>query len=125
MAPLYLCAKHNPDSKLYIGLREDLYTEKEIQNIQSLFEGVNVHFKIGGTILDDVLWEEWETVLTCGPSKMMEAVSKQHDNTYVSLERHMGCGIGACLSCSCKTMLGMKKVCKDGPVFHQEEVVWE
>lgn len=125
MAPLYLCAKQNPNTKLYIGLREDLYTEQEIQTIQSLFQDVNTHFKIGGTILDDVVWNEWETIFTCGPSKMMQAIAEQHDNTYVSLERHMGCGIGACLSCSCKTMLGMKKVCKDGPVFHQKEVVWE
>lgn len=48
---------------------------------------------------------------------MMQAIAERHDNTYVSLERHMGCGIGACLSCSCKTMLGMKKYVKTDLYF--------
>ncbi|MBO5139574.1 MAG: hypothetical protein J6B76_02845, partial [Peptococcaceae bacterium] len=41
---------------------------------------------------------------------------------YVSMENRMGCGVGACLVCSCKTSGGNKKVCKDGPVFKAEEV---
>ena len=41
---------------------------------------------------------------------------------YVSMENRMGCGVGACLVCSCKTNGGNKKVCKDGPVFRAEEV---
>lgn len=125
MAPLYLCALTYPESKLYIGLRENLYTDEEIQNIRNLFRGVDIHIKIGGTVIDDVKFEKYDTVFTCGPSIMMKIVGEKHKNTYVSLERHMGCGVGACLSCSCESREGMKRVCAEGPVFSAEEVVWE
>lgn len=41
----------------------------------------------------------------------------------LSLEARMACGVGACLGCSCETLLGNKRVCKDGPVFPAEEVL--
>ncbi len=125
MAPLYMCAKNNPDSKIYIGVRSDRYTSQDISNIKSIFDGVDVHIKVGGTVIDDIDFKRFEGVFCCGPTGMMKAISSYHDNTYVSLENHMGCGVGACLSCSCKTTLGMKKTCKDGPVFRAEEVVWQ
>lgn len=125
MAPLYLCALHHPDSKLYIGLRENIYNDEEIQNIKLLFRNVDTHIKIGGTILEDVHFEKYDTVFTCGPSIMMKIVGERHPNAYVSLEKHMGCGVGACLSCSCKTQDGMRRICQEGPVFSAKEVVWE
>lgn len=125
MAPLYLCALNNPKAKLYIGLREDLYNDEEIQNIKNLFRNVDTHIKIGGTVIDDVRFDKYDTVFTCGPSVMMKIIGERHSNVYVSLEKHMGCAVGACLSCSCKTSEGMKKVCKDGPVFSAKEVDWE
>ncbi len=125
MAPLYMCAKNNPQSKVYIGLRSDRYTNGEIRNIKDIFKGIDVHIKEGGTVIDDVNFSEFDAVFCCGPTGMMKEISKYHDNTYVSLENHMGCGIGACLSCSCKTKGGMKKTCKDGPVFRAQEVVWD
>ncbi len=124
MAPLYMCAKDNTNSKIYIGIREERYTEKEITNIAKLFKGIDVHIKIGGTVFEDINFSHYDSVFCCGPTGMMRAISSYHDNTYVSLENHMGCGVGACLSCSCKTSLGMKKTCKDGPVFKSEEVLW-
>ena len=64
--------------------------------------------------------------MTCGPHIMMEVLHKKVKETdaqlYVSMENRMGCGVGACLVCSCKTKDGNKKVCKDGPVFKAEEV---
>ena len=42
----------------------------------------------------------------------------------LSLEEHMGCGIGACLVCACSVSGGLKHVCKDGPVFDAGEVDW-
>ncbi len=125
MAPLYLCARENTNSTLYIGLRENLYTDEEVQNIRKLFSDVSLHIKIVGTVIDDVEFEQYDTVFTCGPSIMMKKTAERHHNTYVSLENHMGCGIGACLSCSCKTKQGMKKVCYEGPVFQATEVEWE
>ena len=61
----------------------------------------------------------------CGPSAMLNAVNaKAAGSGQLSLEAHMGCGFGACMSCSCRTLLGAKRVCKDGPVFKREEIIW-
>ncbi|SHH95017.1 dihydroorotate dehydrogenase electron transfer subunit [Sporobacter termitidis DSM 10068] len=71
-------------------------------------------------------------VLACGPRPMLQAAAALAE-TYkvpcqVSLEERMGCGVGACLVCACKTVVDgkekMRRVCKDGPVFPAEEVVW-
>lgn len=122
MAPLYLVAKVNPQAKTYIGLREDLYTEEEIDRLKDLFQAVDTEFIIGGFVTDGVDFTAYESIYTCGPEVMMAAVNQRHTKVYVSLEKHMGCGIGACLSCSCEVGGQRKKVCKDGPVFLGKEV---
>lgn len=122
MAPLHLTAKMNKNAKVYIGLRDDLYNDEEIENIKQLYREVNAELVIGGFVTDAIDFESYQTVYTCGPEIMMEAVNKKHPQVYVSLEKHMGCGIGACLSCSCSVDGKRKKVCKDGPVFLGKEV---
>ncbi len=122
MAPLYLTAKRNKKSDIYIGIREGLYSEEEILALQTLFDGCNAKFKIGGLVTDIIDFKKYENVFTCGPQVMMSAVTELHPNVYVSLEKHMGCGLGACLSCSCKVADKMVKVCQDGPVFRGIEV---
>lgn len=68
-------------------------------------------------------------VYVCGPEAMQRVVAAQaHDaavRCQVSLERLMGCGIGACLSCVVSTVHGQKRACVDGPVFDAAEVLWE
>ncbi len=63
----------------------------------------------------------------CGPSPMLRAAAQdaqaKNARLYVSLERHMACGVGACLGCTCRTAQGSKRVCKDGPVFDYTEVL--
>lgn len=69
-------------------------------------------------------------VLACGPTPMLKAVVKLCEERkipcQVSLEQRMGCGVGACVVCSCMTVRNGKefysRVCKDGPVFNAEEV---
>lgn len=74
--------------------------------------------------------EKFDAVFCCGPEPMFKALQKSPLGvpTYVSLEERMGCGVGACLTCSCKikTADGDKylRVCKDGPVFPIEKVVF-
>ena len=59
---------------------------------------------------------------------MLEAISKiavdKGIKGYVSLEENMACGFGACQGCAVKTINGYKRVCKEGPVFPIEEIVW-
>ena len=79
------------------------------------------------SLLPEVLeYENFSAIYTCGPEIMMRGVAKiaAENNLpcYVSLERRMACGLGACLSCSIDTASGRKKVCKDGPVFDAAEI---
>ena len=65
---------------------------------------------------------------SCGPHPMLKAVSKVSAlwcvTAYISMEENMACGLGACLGCVVKTKTGYKRVCKEGPVFNSEEIVW-
>ena len=67
-------------------------------------------------------------IFACGPKPMLKAVAaiaRQHNiSAQASLEEHMACGIGACLGCVAETKSGMRRVCKDGPVFDAKEIVW-
>ncbi|MDR1421534.1 MAG: dihydroorotate dehydrogenase electron transfer subunit [Coriobacteriales bacterium] len=73
--------------------------------------------------------EDFDYVAACGPEPMMRIVAEQAQaaGVYceVSLERHMACGIGACLSCIVATTEGQKRACADGPVFSAREVIWQ
>ena len=63
---------------------------------------------------------------TCGPEPMLKAVYKATTTSgQMSFEKRMGCGFGACMGCSCKTLTGYKRICKEGPVMRKEEILWE
>ena len=63
---------------------------------------------------------------TCGPEPMLKAVYRAATTSgQMSFEERMGCGFGACMGCSCKTLTGYKRICKDGPVMRKEEILWE
>ena len=80
-------------------------------------------------------WWEWaEQVFVCGPTPMLEAMSQLGASlglrlgqrpVFTSLEARMGCAVGVCYSCVVRTTKGVKRVCKDGPVFRQETLSWE
>ena len=62
---------------------------------------------------------------TCGPEPMLKAVYKATATSgQMSFEERMGCGFGACMGCSCKTLTGYKRICKEGPVMKKEEILW-
>ena len=63
---------------------------------------------------------------TCGPEPMLKAVYKATNTSgQMSFEERMGCGFGACMGCSCKTLTGYKRICKEGPVMKKEEILSE
>ena len=69
---------------------------------------------------------EYTHFCTCGPEPMLKAVYKASVTSgQMSFEERMGCGFGACMGCSCKTLTGYKRICKDGPVMKKEEILWE
>lgn len=74
----------------------------------------------------DIMPEDYSYVYTCGPEPMLKAVYKNAKTSgQFSFEERMGCGFGACMGCSCKTITGYKRICKDGPVLQKEEILWE
>ena len=63
---------------------------------------------------------------TCGPEPMLRAVyNASTTEGQMSFEERMGCGFGACMGCSCKTLTGNKRICKEGPVMRKEEILWQ
>jgi len=75
---------------------------------------------------------DWaDQVFICGPLPMYKSIAEQFRSSYlkkqfqVSLELRMGCGLGVCYSCTVKTRSGLKQVCKDGPVFDMQDILWE
>ena len=70
--------------------------------------------------------ENYTYFYTCGPEPMLKAIYKTAVTSgQMSFEERMGCGFGACMGCSCKTIAGYKRICKDGPVMLKEEILWE
>ena len=74
----------------------------------------------------DALPDEYSYFYTCGPEPMLKAVyRKTVTSGQFSFEERMGCGFGACMGCSCKTITGYKRICREGPVLEKEEILWE
>ncbi|MCI6227685.1 MAG: dihydroorotate dehydrogenase electron transfer subunit [Candidatus Faecousia sp.] len=74
----------------------------------------------------DALPENYTHFCCCGPEPMLKAVYRATKTSgQMSFEERMGCGFGACMGCSCKTLTGSKRICKDGPVMKKEEILWE
>ena len=79
-----------------------------------------------GFVTDVLNTEDYTYFYTCGPEPMLKAVYKASNTSgQMSFEKRMGCGFGACMGCSCKTITGYKRICKEGPVMRKEEILWE
>jgi dihydroorotate dehydrogenase electron transfer subunit len=73
-----------------------------------------------------------DQVFACGPMSMYHAMSHQKrglklegKSVQISLEVRMGCGLGVCYACTVKTKSGLKQVCKDGPIFDLDDILWD
>lgn len=106
---------------VYLGFREEAYLAEEFERYAD-----QVTRNIGGYVVNDVDFTLDATYYACGPAPMLRAAVNAADQAnaslFVSLEKHMACGVGACLGCTCQTGSGRKRVCKDGPVFDYREV---
>ena len=80
---------------------------------------------VKGFVTDAMKDEDYTYFYTCGPEPMLKAIYKTSvTEGQFSFEERMGCGFGACMGCSCKTVTGYKRICKDGPVLRKEEILW-
>lgn len=137
--PLYKLAKELKSSKVFLGFRskDRVVMEKEFENVSDMvivgtddgsygFEGY-----IASAMEQYLGFNQCDMIYSCGPIPMLKAVKKIAEDRgipcQISLEQRMGCGIGACLVCSCETKREgsekYAKVCTNGPVFYSEEVV--
>lgn len=83
-------------------------------------------YGIKGFVTDAVKDLDYTYFYTCGPEPMLKAVYKTLTTSgQFSFEERMGCGFGACMGCSCKTITGNKRICKEGPVLIKEDIIWE
>ena len=74
----------------------------------------------------DALPDAYSYFYTCGPMPMLKAVNTATATSgQFSFEERMGCGFGACMGCSCRTKDGTKRICREGPVFEKEAILWE
>ncbi|MBR5538377.1 MAG: dihydroorotate dehydrogenase electron transfer subunit [Clostridia bacterium] len=81
---------------------------------------------VKGFVTDAMKGMDYSYFYTCGPEPMLKAIyNTSVTSGQFSFEERMGCGFGACMGCSCKTLYGNKRICKDGPVLVKEEIIWE
>lgn len=130
IAPLiYLMKNMEASMDLYCGFRDEVYYLDEIKdfvgNIYISTENGSVGHK--GFVTEIFKPEKYDNIISCGPLPMMKRVVEMCKDIvpiYVSMESRMACGIGTCLGCTIETISGMKRVCKEGPVFLGREVVF-
>lgn len=74
----------------------------------------------------DALTDNEPFYYACGPLPMLRALTaKIGTNGQLSMEERMGCGFGICVGCSIETNSGVKRVCKEGPVFDAADIIWK
>ena len=131
--PLYMLARQltaqgkNVSVVLGFNTSDEVFYENE-------FKALGAHVTVATAdgsqgvkgFVTDALPENYSYFYTCGPEPMLRAVYKSSKTSgQMSFEERMGCGFGACMGCSCKTIAGFKRICKDGPVMKKEEILWE
>ena len=132
--PMYLLAKKliaegkTPIVILGFNKQEEIFYEEEFKALgcQVYVTTVDGSYGIRGFVTDALKMVDYTHFYTCGPEPMLKAVYKASTTSgQMSFEERMGCGFGACMGCSCKTLTGYKRICKDGPVMRKEEILWE
>ena len=132
--PMYYLAKKliaaGKKPEIVVGFN----TESEIFGVE-FFEalGLNVTVTtvdgsrgIKGFVTNALETLDYDYICTCGPEPMLKALYRATEcSGQYSFEERMGCGFGACMGCSCKTVTGYKRICKDGPILEKEEILWE
>ena len=131
--PMYmLCRKLISEGKnvtvvLGFNSKDDVFYENEFRAL-----GADVHIATAdgtygtkGFVTDVIKDMQYTFFYTCGPEPMFRAMHKiMKTPGQYSFEERMGCGFGACMGCSCKTLTGNKRICKEGPVMESEEIIW-
>ena len=132
--PMYLLCKKLIDQgkkvRVILGFntKNEVFYENEFKALGADVTVTTVDGTYGtkGFVTDVLKEAPYSYFYTCGPEPMLKAVYKASETSgQMSFEKRMGCGFGACMGCSCKTITGYKRICKEGPVMRKEEILWE
>ena len=131
--PLYLLCKQllslGKTVHVVLGFNtaDEVFCEQEFRALGADVAVTTVDGSYGKKgFVTDALPEHYDYFYTCGPEPMLKAVYRSAATSgQFSFEERMGCGFGACMGCTCKTVTGYKRICKDGPVLEKEEILWE
>ena len=132
--PLYMLAKELMAKGVKVSVilgfntASEVFYEKEFAALGASVTVTTVDGSKGikGFVTNAMDGVEYDHFYTCGPEPMLRAVyNASKTSGQLSFEERMGCGFGACMGCSCKTLYGNKRICKDGPVLVKEEIIWE
>ena len=137
VAPLYSLAQEAINKGHSVRLLLGAATASQIYPWRELPKGIDRHlFTEDGTEGEPGMVTrhlpahiDWaDQVFACGPMPMYRDMTNypqlKHKPVQISLEMRMGCGLGVCYGCTVKTKNGLKQVCKDGPVFDLEDILW-
>ena len=132
--PMYLLAREliaqGKEVQVILGFntKAEIFYEEEFKTLgcKTVVTTVDGSYGIKGFVTDALKAMEYSYFYTCGPEPMLKAVYRASlTSGQMSFEKRMGCGFGACMGCSCKTITGYKRICKEGPVMKKEEILWE
>lgn len=132
--PLYWLTKEllrrgmHPAVRLGFNSRADAFYCDEFRALTPDFGVYSVDGSIGaqGYVTDALNDQDIDYFFACGPLPMLRAACRAaRCGGQISLEERMGCGFGACMGCTVRTAAGPRRVCKEGPVFRKEEILWD
>lgn len=133
LPPLYaLCKKLislgvNPSVIMGFNTAQDVFYYDRFTELGIPVELCTADGSLGkkGFVTDLMVDFEYSYIYTCGPLPMFRAIARiAQSSGQFSFEERMGCGFGACMGCSCQTIAGNKRICKEGPVLRMEEIIW-
>ena len=131
--PLYMLAKKliaegkNVTVILGFNSSDEVFYETQFKDLGATVYVTTVDGSKGikGFVTNAMDSINYSYIYTCGPEPMLKAVyNSSKTSGQFSFEERMGCGFGACMGCSCKTVTGHKRICKEGPVLEKEEILW-
>ena len=131
--PLYMLAKklvaEGKKVTVILGFntKDEIFCEEDFKELGAdvIVATADGSYGVKGFVTDALSGVDYTYFYTCGPEPMLKALYKATATSgQFSFEERMGCGFGACMGCSCKTITGYKRICKDGPVLEKEEILW-
>ena len=132
--PMYALAKEliaaGTRVQIVLGFNKaaDVFYEQELTALGAdvTVATLDGSYGVKGFVTDAMAGLDYSYYFACGPEAMLRAVYRAGKTSgQLSFEERMGCGFGACMGCTCKTLTGYKRICRDGPVLRKEEIAWD